>query len=296
MSGARSYPVIGVDGGGTHCRFAFARGGNSDDRVELRLGSANVSSDRAGTLATLRDGLDRLARKAGLDRAAFDDIPVFMGLAGVTGPEMARDLQDALQLGNVRVEDDRRTTLVGALGDRDGYVAGIGTGSFLGGRRNGAERLIGGWGFTLGDEASGAWLGHQCLRLVLQSRDGLVPATSLTTALLDEFGDGAGLVAFATGARPADFASLAPRIVSAAHAGDTVARGLMDRGAGYIDRALSELGREAGDPLCLVGGLAPQYAPYLPTDLARCLIEARGTALDGALALAGRIPRREAGR
>jgi hypothetical protein len=43
----------------------------------------------------------------------------------------------------------------GALGPGDGTVAAIGTGSFFGRRSGGAYRYLGGWGYQLGDEASG---------------------------------------------------------------------------------------------------------------------------------------------
>ena len=39
----------------------------------------------------------------------------------------------------------------------------------------------------------------------------------------------------------------------------------------------------------LIGGLAPRYAPYLPADTAAGLVEPKGRALDGALALAARF-------
>ena len=87
---------------------------------------------------------------------------------------IATAIAEALPIDNVTVSDDRPTNMAGALGGTDGYVAAIGTGSFLG-RQSGAEqRFIGGWGLRLGDEASGAWLGRRVLSRVLDWRDGVV--------------------------------------------------------------------------------------------------------------------------
>jgi len=58
----------------------------------------------------------------------------------------------------------------------------------------------------------------------------------------------------------------------------------MQEGANYITKALDVVGWTSAEALCLTGGLGPAYARWLhlPT------VTAKGTALDGALALAAR--------
>ncbi|HID68805.1 MAG TPA: ATPase, partial [Roseibacterium sp.] len=165
MACTQNRSVIGVDGGGTNCRFAMLHQGR---RVDFQSGSANASSDLDAALATLRQGLSGLAKAAGLALSDITDVPTFIGLAGVLDQDIATALSRNLPLTCIRIEDDRRPAMVGALGVSDGYVIGIGTGSFLGRRACGVDRLIGGWGLILGDEASGAYLGRQLLRRVLQ--------------------------------------------------------------------------------------------------------------------------------
>ena len=287
MSDAQTKILIGVDGGGTACRFALSHAGR---RVEHRAGPANVYSDFPAALETLTAGLDALAVKAGL--SDLTGARLYLGLAGVTGAKMAEKVAAALPYRNVTVADDRLTAVTGALASRDGAVIGIGTGSFLARKSGDRVTMMGGWGFVLGDEASGAWLGRRLLQHVLHVADGLAPATGLTEAALQQLGGiPAGLVDIARAARPAHFAALAPDILEAARAGDAAARMIMDEGAAYILRGLAALGWRPGETLCPLGGLAPHYAAFLPDEVAASFAAPAGSALDGALVLAAEVGR-----
>jgi glucosamine kinase len=276
--------LIGIDGGGTSCRGALVVGGR---RHEVTLGPANVSTGFDAAIATLVATLDALAAAAGLARADLRDVPAHLGLAGVMGDAIAARVAAALPLACVAVTDDRPTSIAGALGDADGAVAAIGTGSFVGRQAGGRITGVGGWGFYLGDQAAGAWLLRRCLEETMLAHDGLAPATDLTLAMLAAHGgDPAAIVMFATAATPGDFARLARDVVAAADAGDPLGIRLMDEGADYIRRALHRLGWVAPERLVLTGGLGPAYARRLGLPVTPPL----GTALDGALALAARVP------
>jgi glucosamine kinase len=287
MSEVTTQILIGVDGGGTTCRFALSHAGG---RVEHRAGPANVYSDFAKAMQTLTDGLNALAAQAGL--ADLSRARIYLGLAGVTGPDMAAKVAAALALPQVTVADDRRSAVTGALGTRDGAVLGIGTGTFLARRHRGRVALIGGWGLVLGDEASGAYLGRTLLQTILHVTDGLTPATPLTAAVLESFGGtAAAIVEFARDASPADYATIAPDILAAARAGDDAALALLNDGAAYILRGLDALGWRDGEAICPLGGLASHYSEFLPADVAASFVTPAGTALDGALALAAEVGR-----
>ena len=269
--------LIGIDGGGSSCRFALVAGGR---RHEIVLGPANVHSDREGALGRIREGLAQLAEIAG----EIGGARLHAGLAGVLTAEDAREVAAALPVARARVTDDRPTTMRGALGPGDGTVAAIGTGSFFGRQAGGGQRFMGGWGYQLGDEASGAWLGRRLLSATLHAADGLRPASAMTEALLERLGGAAGIVGFAKEARPADMAALAARLLEARE--DPVATELLREGADWVLRVIRALGWTPGEPLCLLGGVGPHYAPLLGVPVTA----AQGSALDGALALAAEIP------
>jgi glucosamine kinase len=270
--------LIGIDGGGSTCRFALLCGG---ERVEVTRGPANVHSDRDGAIRTLREGLAALSGMCGADLA---EARLHAGLAGVLTGEDAGAVAGALAVRRSRVTDDRPTTMRGALGARDGTVAAIGTGSFFGRQAGGRQRFIGGWGYRLGDEASGAWLGRALLSAVLHAEDGLRPPSPLSQAVLARLGGTAGIVAFAKGASPGEMAALAAEVLG--RADDPTAAGLLREGADWVLLAIRTLGWTPGERLCLLGGVGAHYAPLLGAETA----PPEGTALDGALALAAEIP------
>ncbi|SDK07228.1 BadF/BadG/BcrA/BcrD ATPase family protein [Aliiruegeria lutimaris] len=283
MVESRSPLLIGVDGGGTSCRAALQAGGR---RFEAQHGPANVSTDFEGAIATIRSALEAVAAQAGLSAEALSQGYAHIGLAGVQSPAMADKVAACLPLANVAVTEDRPTSIAGALGDADGAVAAIGTGSFIGCQKAGKITGLGGWGFHLGDQASGAWLMHRAYEELMLALDGLAEMTPFATMLLDTHGGDAGdVVRFSLQARPADYALNARKLVKAAEAEDPLAARLMTEGASYIRRGLDRLGWQPGEPLCLTGGLGPSYARWLGLSH----VPPRGTALDGALTLAARL-------
>jgi glucosamine kinase len=268
----------GVDGGGTSCRAILLAKGQ---RVEGRAGPANAASDFGGATRTLHGLLSELAAQVGLTWRDLAQGRGYLGLAGIMSDEDGRRLAQALDLPKAVVADDQNSTIVGALGDADGAVAAIGTGSFLGRQSRQTIRRIGGWGFHIGDQASGGWLGRRALLQVMLARDGLVEDTALLQEIAaQDFGTG-GLIAFQFRASPGDYARFAPLILGS-H--DPFAKTLMQEGAAYIHAGLTALGWQPDEPLCVTGGLGPHYAPYLGLPVVTPL----GTALDGALILAGR--------
>jgi hypothetical protein len=100
----------------------------------------------------------------------------------------------------------------------------------------GREFRVGGWGFPLSDEGSGAWLGSRALTQVLHAHDGLLPWTSLLRALFERFqNDPYAIVRWMRDSRPRDYAAFAPIICSQASQGDAAARYLMQSAAAHID-------------------------------------------------------------
>ncbi|MCG6903921.1 MAG: hypothetical protein LJE68_14700 [Rhodobacter sp.] len=280
--------LVGVDGGGSNCRVSIARADGSVIGT-AKGAAANPSTAMDSAVQTLLSTLDAARVQARISTADLAQADAHFGLAGVINPSIARSIADAMPIDRIRVTDDRTTNMAGALGDADGFVAAIGTGSFLGAQAGGTQKFIGGWGFWLGDEASGAWIGRRLLTTVLHWQDGLRDASDLLTGALAGFsGDTGEIVLFARTATPQEFATLAPRVIAAAQAGDSAGLDIVRTGAAYMQTALVSLGHCPGDPLCLIGGLGPEYARFLDADFAQDIRAPRGSALDGALLLARR--------
>ncbi|MEL7133308.1 MAG: BadF/BadG/BcrA/BcrD ATPase family protein [Pseudomonadota bacterium] len=292
MTGSRETCVLAVDGGGTRCRIAIHDGAKI---VSIEAGSANVSTDFDSSVEQIRSGLHELAAKMAGQMNDIAQLPAFVGLAGVTGPEIEGRLRASLPFDRLRIEDDRPAAVRGALEDRDGVIAHCGTGSFCGAQRGGKVRLSGGWGPVLGDEASAQWIGRHALAKVLEVADGRIKKSALAERLLDKFGAAAGVVRFAGTATPAEFGALAPLVTAHAKENDPLAQHLMQTGASEIARSLTLIGWTPGLPICLTGGIGPAYQTYLSSEMQADVTAPLGTPLQGALSLAWDLCREDQG-
>ncbi len=276
--------LIAVDGGGTGCRLVLWMDGV---RAMAESGPANLSSDFEGALSSIRSGLSTLSAHTGHN---LSEVPAYLALAGAITPDLCRRAEAALPLTRVRVEEDRRAAVRGALGSEAGGVLHAGTGSFVAVQdARGNFRTAGGHGHVLGDGASAYSIARAALSASLEAADGTGPATDLTKTLLARFDGAAGLIAFATNAGPDEIARLASAVTDAID--DPVAHRIMTEGAAYFARVLPALGWTDSLPLSLTGGAGPAFSTFLPPALRSALGPARGTPLDGALSLAADFAR-----
>lgn len=277
--------LIAVDGGGTGCRAAV---GTLANHVlgEAKGGPANVSTDFENAVGNILSTVRAAAHNAGLSPEALRGAVAHLGLAGVVDAQIAQKVSSALPFGKATVTEDRATAIAGALGQADGYLVALGTGSIIARQIGGDQSRIGGWGFHVSDQASGAWLGRSLLEQVVLCEDGLQDHSALTRSTLDHFGDLPAVMAFATAAAPGDYGRFAPQVAQAAQQGDAIGADLMQRGAAYIARSLDVWNFQQGEALCLSGGVGPQYTPYLEARFTANLVEPRKTALMGAYDLA----------
>lgn len=274
---------LGIDGGGTGCRAAVADGSG---RIlgEGRAGPANIASDVEGARANILSAARAALWAATGSDAVLGDVRAGLGLAGANAAGATEELRRTLPFARLRIETDAVAAVKGALGDRDGIVAAIGTGSVFAAQVAGEIRQIGGWGLVLGDDGSGARLGRSLLAAALGALDGFRAMTPLLRAVLDDHGGSQGVIARSLVARPAEFAALAPRVVAS---DDPAARELMDAAVADVARSIAVLQRDPPLPVTYIGGLGATYAVRLAGrwDVAAPL----GSALDGALRLAREV-------
>src|SRR6185312_4859288 len=103
---------------------------------------------------------------AGIAPVPREQCAVGIGLAGAN---VSRRRDDFLALAppfaHLTLDTDAYTTLLGAHEGRPGAIVSAGTGSVGEAlHRDGVRVAAGGWGFPVGDEGSGAWLGMHAMR------------------------------------------------------------------------------------------------------------------------------------
>ncbi|MGI9500706.1 MAG: BadF/BadG/BcrA/BcrD ATPase family protein [Geminicoccaceae bacterium] len=279
--------LLGIDGGGTSCRARLCA---HDGAVlgEGHAGPANVrlGSDKAfaAVLAATMGALNA----AGMDGAALDRLYAGLGLAGVNLSASFREaLAFPLPFARTMLATDTEIARLGAHGGGDGGVVIIGTGSCAEGRIKDQMLRLGGWGFALGDQGSGAAIGRAALCHSLLVHDCLAPPSMLGRAVLAEFDDDPeAMVFWSEGAGPGDYARFAPLVPTHAQSGDAAATKIIRVAAAAIDGLIFGLAAAHINPVALLGGMAGALRPWLSAEALASLVEPQGTALDGAVLLA----------
>ena len=258
--------VIGVDGGGTKTRVVVANEqGKSLADVEgpasaVRPGQAEHSA--AVIAETVKRALD--------DAEMSNVVPrvLCVGVAGVGREPERQALWQALAgrelAEEVLVHADATIALDDAFADGAGVLLIAGTGSVAFGRSpSGVVARCGGWGPSIGDEGSGAWIGRRALSVVTAASDGREPETALTGAILTaaQVNDVNDLIAWVSTATPAMQATLPPAVISEADAGDLRANAILSMAVEELVLHIRALARElfmderAAVPVALTGGL-----------------------------------------
>ena len=281
--------VLGIDGGGTSCRAALATG---DGAVigRAKSGAANIRTDLTGARTHIVEAARQAFIAAGQNPDLIPQTPAILGLAGANVGTYRQQLEAILPFSVSRVETDAEIALEGAVGSGDGAMAILGTGTAYMARKGGTSRAIGGWGFQVGDQGSGARIGRDLLEQTLLAHDGVRPGSPLTDSMMATFRNNPeDVVEFTTNAKPGDFGGFAPKVFEHAQKGDAVANWIVDKAVADVEASLGALDLSQGAPLCLLGGLAPLYAPRLSPRYKALLKAPLDDALGGAVQMAARI-------
>jgi glucosamine kinase len=292
MSGSvsMSYRLfIGVDGGGTSCR---ARIEDQDGRY-LGAGIAGAATTRLGIdnamAAVIRASL-AAAADAGLMPDSLAEMHAGVGLAGIGRKGALEELlRHQHPFRTVIYANDAIIACLGAHGGQDGGIVIAGTGSVGLALVQGRELRIGGYGFPISDEGSGAEIGLHAIRAALRAHDTRISVTPLAADLMGRFGDDPfAVVAWSERATATDFASFAPRVFQHAEEGDPLARQIVSNAARQVGLFVRRL-KDFGAPrVCLLGGLASPLSAWLEPDIRHAISQAEHDAMAGAVLLARR--------
>jgi glucosamine kinase len=278
---------LGIDAGGTHTRARLVTAGGQ----VVGTGEAGPANARIGVeeaLTEVEDAYMQALREAGLGQADHSRMWAGLGIAGLNRRGVLPGLQEHhFPFRSIAFASDGAIACLGAHAGGDGAIVIVGTGS-IGFARVGAEvYTIGGYGFPVSDEGSGADLGLRAIRNALWARDGRIPPSPMTDEVLDFFHRSAGeIVDWTARATPTDYGAFAPMVMDHAVAGDPVAEIIVQAAARRLDRLIRVL-LDRGAPSCaLMGGVAARMRDWLAASIRERLSEPLGDALDGAILLA----------
>jgi N-acetylglucosamine kinase len=258
--------VLGLDGGGSNtvCVIVDLAGrvvsrsvAGPCNHQSINLQAARAALDEAIGNARREAGQPTLKAAclgmAGLDRDA--DLSLIQ--------EMITPLLEGIPY--EIVHDADIALAAGTGGRRYGVAVIAGTGSIaLGYNAAGCRVRAGGWGHFLGDEGSGYDIAHRGLNAATRSLDGRGPATILAGRLPEASGEGSleelADRIYLEGWTVGQTAAMAPVVLAAAEAGDTVAGEIVADAVKELSlaarRVIERLGlQEETFPVILSGGI-----------------------------------------
>jgi N-acetylglucosamine kinase-like BadF-type ATPase len=256
--------VLGIDAGGTKTVCLLA-----DERAQT-LAEARGSGANLQVMGEL--GVEKVLHGVMEDALGERDLrldAICLGIAGVDRTDDAQAVTDIMrrigQKTRTIVVNDALIALVAGAGDEPGVVIVAGTGSIAYGRDSaGRAARAGGWGYLLGDEGGGFWIGRAALSAVVRQFDQRGPATLLTDLVLKQMqlatpGDLIHAI-YDRGLQRNAIAGIADVVQRATEAGDAVASEILARAATELAAAaasvITRLGMR-GDvfPTILSGGI-----------------------------------------
>lgn len=270
--------IVGLDGGGTHCR-AVLFDINGSPLANAISGPANIARDFTTAKQSIIDAVIEVLEKQGLKSAeTLGQTQIFAGLAGAQVDTAQQQLESWRHpFASFSAVSDLHAAAVGAHNSRNGAVLIMGTGSSAAALVEGKLIQYGGHGFLLGDTGSGAWIGLQAIRRILQALDGVSHDVESTFTLpilnLLEVDSTDEIVSLVINQTPAYFAKLAPTVVKLAECNEATAELILKQGAGYLSSiAMQALNQSKGD-LCLIGGLSASIKPWLDNQVQAAIVD-----------------------
>lgn len=273
--------IVVVDGGASRCRLA-AYSGQGRALAQASLSEhASLSLGVRSAWHHIEQGLELIRAELG-ESAAWHPVQLVMGLAGSLQQQKREAFLECLPTSlPATLVTDGYAQLMGATQGNPGICLSVGTGSVLHWLdEHGQTGMVGGWGFPVGDEGSGAWLGMRALQHLLQHQDGKLQDSSLIDALQLRVGTKVSSIQqWTTESRSTVLASLAPLVFEHAGRSDQLACCLIEEAA---DRCLQLIRlAPAHLPVYVAGSVGQQLVERLSAVVERPVAKSAHDALHG---------------
>jgi len=169
---------IGIDGGGTSSKGVLV---SSEGKIIAEKKGGPSNKNNIGLQRTIDNLKDLILDLSSHLEEGKKPAGIGLGLSGAgreNDREKIHSMMKDLNLGEelLLVHHDAFASLMGATGGEDGVIVIAGTGSIVYGISHFFEARAGGWGYLLGDEGSGFFVGNSAIRKALAFDDGVINA------------------------------------------------------------------------------------------------------------------------
>jgi N-acetylglucosamine kinase-like BadF-type ATPase len=211
---------IGIDCGATSAKLkAYSSDGALlyDDKA----GAANFATDFATASENVKKLLERLFANKKFPISSCKNCVI--GAAGIESGENKENLRKVIkkffpEIEPLEIMTDAQLAHIAKLEGEKGILVISGTGSVVIDNLKDDWKITGGWGYLLGDEGSGHWLGLKALRQCMNEIDAGESSSEQSKSIYKKIGikegDRAGVLQFAYSASRADIASLSVAVTN----------------------------------------------------------------------------------
>lgn len=255
---------LGIDGGATKTTFALA---NAEGVIvnKIVLGPSNpfdLGYERV--VEVLTEGINKITENIHRRK-----ISAFAGIAGCGNPTMRDKFKlffNSLGFLHADIDSDAKNIISAGLGDKDGIINIMGTGSSCFVKKGDSLERIGGYGYLFDQGGSAYDIGRAAITVTTRHEDGRAKGSIIPCLVYSELGaesvnECLGRI-YTSG--KLGIASIAPVVFAAYEQGDEVAKDILKENAEYIGKALSaavEKYGECAEPIktVLMGGLTKRW-------------------------------------
>jgi N-acetylglucosamine kinase-like BadF-type ATPase len=260
---------LGIDVGGSHTTVVV---GDKAAQVMARADGPGAAMRPGGAEVSAAVIADVSRRAAAAAKVTLPADAAMVGAAGAGREQEQQELATALIAAQVarrvRVAGDTEIGLAAAFGEGPGILLNAGTGSIAFARSPDAHlHRAGGYGWQLGDEGGGYWLGRRALASAARSTDDPNESSTLLERLLVALGlrHFDDLIRWTATATPAQIAALAPHVLNAALEGEKGAQQTVWEAAVELARLVHVLAQHfpGTEPIAVAtaGGLLRRGSP-----------------------------------
>ena len=158
-------------------------------------------------------------------------------------PIALKILPEIIQVDRIKAESDAVAALACGTYGGPGIALLSGTGSVAYIQNTqGIGKVIGGWGYLLGDEGSGFWIGMEAVRATIRAEDGRGPATPFTQEVMEQLRvmdmRQAQVSIYNEAITRPEIARLSLLVIKAAQANDPLAQDIIKRACQELFRLL----------------------------------------------------------
>lgn len=277
--------TLAVDGGGTKTAIRLKQITPTLGVIEERtLAATSLTLYGEAAITQLTHYIDEMLS---VNQIKSQQCYIVIGVAGAGNMDLKAKLQSALaHCPHLYVTTDAEVSVFGANVGQGVNCIAIGTGSVAIQLDNQQKtHQFGGWGFPIGDQGGGAWLGFRAVQQTLAEFDQKQSSQTSQLVTRTTGNERSQILKWIGEANATDYALFARKLVDIEHSCPT-ANNIFEQGAAHIESLTRACSESNSLPIMFLGSLGQCYRTKLSQPIQDRSLNIQGNALDGAEVIA----------